>query len=562
MKKKYTLLNTIGWILVVVFYTSCSEMDMMQEHVSSYNDELTITVNTVPFSEERSSSIGTRVVNEAHETTFEEGDVIGVYAVQTTGTTTEVVLQNVPVELRNGKWVATKYDERYVKNISGAKYFAYYPYDANNNNKTYSDVQSLVDAFEPKDNQQEKADYIASDLLTSQLVQVTGSTTSPQLVFTMKHSMACVGVFFNDDPDKYLFFPVPAKYSSDSRYIVKDKMYAGFGMTKNDDGSIEQISYRYLVKPGSEKVLAGYASIKEKNEEQYLEDKYKDTIDAIYHRHFFFERLEPSEVVAGSTRFLTIAGSSIENYKIAVDMELPSGNKWAPYNLGAIYDGWNIAYPDAKIPEDTNKDTAGGEVWLKMGYDRGDYYAWGEMKPKYGKGYSSDNYENKDTYNWAPIGGDISAGQRDVVHARDWKGEWHIPTKADFQELLDNCTITYEGQYQEPNTRYNGNTQVDKTVIVYRFTGKNGKYIFFAGGGCADGDLNNIPSEDGNMYYLTGTASDSNKDEAVYLEVVCKPTMTSGYKVSAELKSGKRYKGMLIRPVYKRIPINNEYKEN
>ena len=552
-------------LLATFFYTSCSEVDMMQDHVYSYDDELAITVNTVPFLEERNSLVGTRVANEAHETTFEEGDVIGVYAVQTTGTTTEVVLQNVPVELKNGKWVATKYDERYVKNIPGAKYFAYYPYDANNNNKTYSDVQSLVDAFEPKDNQQEKADYIASDLLTSQLVQVTGSTTSPQLVFTMKHSMACVGVFFNDDPDKYLFFPVPAKYSSDSRYIVKDKMYAGFGMTKNDDGSIEQISYRYLVKPGSEKVLAGYASIKEKNEEQYLEDKYKDTIDAIYHRHYFFERLEPSELVAGSTRFLTIAGSSIENYKIAVDMELPSGNKWAPYNLDAIYDGWNIAHSEDQIAENTNKDTAGGEVWLKMGYDRGDYYAWGEMKPKYGKGYFSNNYENKDTYNWAPIGGDISAGQRDVVHARNWKGEWHIPTKADFQELLDNCTITYEGQYQEPNTRYNGNMQVSKTVIVYRFTSKiNGKYIFFAGGGCADGNFDGI--QEGNagldMYYLTGTASESKEDEAVYLEILRTPKGTGGYNISAELKDGKRYKGMLIRPVYKRIPINNEYKEN
>ena len=75
----------------------------------------------------------------------------------------------------------------------------------------------------------------------------------------------------------------------------------------------------------------------------------------------------------------------------AVDLGLPSGTKWAPYNVGATK------------PEEF-----------------GDFYAWG--------------YVN--------IGDDISRTEYDVAHVK-WEGNWCMPTKDDVKELLDNCKFMW-----------------------------------------------------------------------------------------------------------------------
>ena len=94
-----------------------------------------------------------------------------------------------------------------------------------------------------------------------------------------------------------------------------------------------------------------------------------------------------------------------------VDLGLPSGLKWATCNVGA------------DNPE-----------------DYGDYYAWGETKTKL-----SYNYANCKTYGKSI--GDIKGTSRDVAHVK-WGGSWRMPTKAEFDELLDsdNCTWTWTTQ--------------------------------------------------------------------------------------------------------------------
>ena len=79
-----------------------------------------------------------------------------------------------------------------------------------------------------------------------------------------------------------------------------------------------------------------------------------------------------------------------------VDLGLPSGLKWASCNVGA------------SAPE-----------------DYGDYYAWGETEAK---------KESK----IIDIGINISGTKYDVAHVK-WGGTWRMPTKADFEELIDNC---------------------------------------------------------------------------------------------------------------------------
>ncbi len=93
-----------------------------------------------------------------------------------------------------------------------------------------------------------------------------------------------------------------------------------------------------------------------------------------------------------------------------VDLGLPSGIKWATCNVGA------------DKPEEC-----------------GNYYAWGETETK--SEYTADNYAT-----WRKNLGDISGDSLYDAARRNWGGSWRMPTKAECQELVDNCTWTWTTQ--------------------------------------------------------------------------------------------------------------------
>ena len=114
-----------------------------------------------------------------------------------------------------------------------------------------------------------------------------------------------------------------------------------------------------------------------------------------------------------------------------VDLGLPSGLKWATCNVGAIK------------PE-----------------EYGDYYAWGEIKPK--QRYDDDNYTYKSNPETLPL----SADAANV----NWGGKWRMPTKAEQDELRKHCTWEW--------TTLNG----EKGCKV--ISKKNGNSIFLPAAGC------------------------------------------------------------------------------
>ena len=138
-----------------------------------------------------------------------------------------------------------------------------------------------------------------------------------------------------------------------------------------------------------------------------------------------------------------------------VDLGLPSGVKWATCNVGAT------------TPE-----------------DYGGYYAWGETEEK-------SDY-NWSTYKWCKGSDttvtkyctDSSYGtvdnktvldpEDDVAHVK-WGGSWRMPTKAELDELLDNCIWTW--------TDINGNVNGTR-VYGHKVTSKtNGNSIFLPAAG-------------------------------------------------------------------------------
>ena len=121
-------------------------------------------------------------------------------------------------------------------------------------------------------------------------------------------------------------------------------------------------------------------------------------------------------------RFFTKVKSQSTEHKY-IDLGLPSGTLWATTNVGAFN------------PEDA-----------------GNYFAWGETKPKFI--YSKDNYTSDNL---------TTLGISDDAAAANWGSDWCMPTQEQWQELKDCCTCTWTDL-----NGWNG----------YRVKGPNGNTIF------------------------------------------------------------------------------------
>lgn len=131
----------------------------------------------------------------------------------------------------------------------------------------------------------------------------------------------------------------------------------------------------------------------------------------------------------------------------AIDLGLPSGTKWSCCNVGA-------------------NDPAGF----------GGFYAWGETSAKNYFGYRNYAYYNYDTNSVDFIGSDIAGTTYDVAYVC-MGNPWRMPSIAQYQELINNCS-----QKWIRKSFRNG-------ILV---TGPNGAQIFFP----AYGYMN-----DGTTYY-------------------------------------------------------------
>ena len=118
-----------------------------------------------------------------------------------------------------------------------------------------------------------------------------------------------------------------------------------------------------------------------------------------------------------------------------IDLGLPSGIKWATCNVGA------------DTPE-----------------EYGDYYSWGETTTK-------EEYNECTTYGVEL--GDIGGNAQYDAATANWGDGWRMPTKAEQQELIDNCTWVWMTDGVEGFDGVNG----------CKVTGPNGNHIFLPAAG-------------------------------------------------------------------------------
>lgn len=114
-----------------------------------------------------------------------------------------------------------------------------------------------------------------------------------------------------------------------------------------------------------------------------------------------------------------------------VDLGLPSGTLWATKNVGA-------------------SNTS----------DYGTYVAWGETASK--STYSTSNYafgsSSSDCTKYNTSDGLIILEPSDDIAHIVMGGDWHIPTKAQFQELIANSNASANSSYAVFTSKINGNT--------------------------------------------------------------------------------------------------------
>ena len=175
------------------------------------------------------------------------------------------------------------------------------------------------------------------------------------------------------------------------------------------------------------------------------------------------------------------------SYVSAIDLGLPSGLKWSNVNIGA------------SEPQ-----------------NRGSYFSWGESQTK--NAYLEEFYDFYQSGAYQDIGEDISRTNYDVAKVK-WGGNWKMPTKKDFAELLDNCTFE--------ETTLND-------VTGQKVTGPNGNSIFLPYTSCANGRVYQSGG-----YLRSSTSSDaSSEDSYIFM-----------YHRTPQVTFFDKYWGMAVRPV-------------
>ncbi len=204
----------------------------------------------------------------------------------------------------------------------------------------------------------------------------------------------------------------------------------------------------------------------------------------------------------------------------SVDLGLPSGLKWATFNVGAT------------TPE---------------GY--GDYFAWGETEPYYntpitdpitwksGKesGYDWQSYCGQSSFKeWDPAPYDattkILTPEYDAATA-NWGSDWRMPTKAEQDELISNCDWTW-------TTDYNG-TGVAGYIVQSKAAGNNNSIFLPASGYRSDSSLLGVGSDG---YYWSSSLYEGNSNYAYCLYFLSVGVGLDYYD--------NRYYGLPVRPVY------------
>ena len=193
----------------------------------------------------------------------------------------------------------------------------------------------------------------------------------------------------------------------------------------------------------------------------------------------------------------------------AIDLGLPSGVKWASFNVGA------------QSPE-----------------EHGGYFGWGETETKF--------YYDKKEYKWCngdwwqmtkyhPFldNKDVLDLEDDAAHVH-WGGDWRTPTYEEQKELMEHCSWELATL---------------KSVKGYRVTGSNGNSIFLPLSGIR---ADEAPYNRGYNGYYWSSSIYRIQSRAFCLNLRCDSVILGDYKLCVDYD---RYYGCSVRGVCGNTPV-------
>lgn len=558
--------------LILTFLCGCAKEYVALPEIAG--DALSISASQIPFGANGNSTVVTRAFGIGdYYTEFSVGDHIGVFGVEKDGSGNpvhnngQVKYHNLRFRLNNtGLWEQVDENDVIIANQLKAdpnvEFFAYSPYfneaelsatietagmldqmvyftsPENLKSNFYLWVKAEIQINESNNSFtyiRDEASYTLHDLLVTEAV----TPTNNKLSFVFSHAMAMIALYYNDDASGLTVVnPMPLDC-----WRPTDPVDCEDPVTHEVR---QEYTYRLLVIPGDDSQDV-YGTVENRNVRE--DDGVNDPID-IVQTDFWQARVRPS---ANSLSLISISGSPIVDYEsVGVDMGLPSATIWAKYNIGSRES------KDTKWYQNNNTDDIESPLEFNRGYDRGDYYAWGELYTKYYKSGTVDANGNKvggyyagtyfdPNYTLAPVGGNSAGSRFDIVRSKLWKGEWRLPTDKDIDELIRYSTISIESVYYEDNLRYtrmaddwfdpttakeendnivtiNGQKVARRfRVCVFKFVSKvNGNVVYFPGGGWSNFTIDQMriaSGHAGGMYYYSSDASFTETGKCSYLQI-------------------------------------------
>lgn len=243
---------------------SCSQEELGGQPQNDGKNLLQITVTDAGVFGETQS----RAIEEGYKTTFEAGDMIGVYGTKNGST---VVENHKFTYKEDGTWEPNGRGIEFIEeDMEEMKFYAYYPYQSEG-----ADFDSSAglkgDPFANTVNTWEigadlDVNYTNYDLMTSGVTEITSTGALGVVNFKLKHRMSIAAIelpgkvynFTNEDPviDSYKLPAVPGEFK-----VVQgeEKIVKPYYDKKND-------LYRILVKPNVEYKVVGTYTLEKRKE--------------------------------------------------------------------------------------------------------------------------------------------------------------------------------------------------------------------------------------------------------------------------------------------------------
>ena len=168
------------------------------------------------------------------------------------------------------------------------------------------------------------------------------------------------------------------------------------------------------------------------------------------------------------TGTLTISGSPESTINIKLENGRVEGTDDKEYTLVLSYSG-TMERAGGPTPVEKYVDLGLSVKWARCNLgaskptDYGDYYAWGETEPKTNYSWATYKWVTKDNLTkYNDTDGKTTLDPEDDAAIANLGSPWRMPTKKEYDELVDNCTWTWTTQDGvngcEVKSKKNGNS--------------------------------------------------------------------------------------------------------